>query len=91
MPLLLKNVNLYVPEPLSPGGVLVEGSKVVAVYKMGETTPDVEVMDLGGAWQMASLNPARQLGIDDHVGRIAPGYDADLTAMNGGGQVVYQA
>ena len=37
---------------------------------------------LGGAWQMASLNPARQLGIDDHVGRIAPSYDADLTAIN---------
>jgi len=43
---------------------------------------------LGGAWQMASLNPARQLGIDDHVGRIAPSYDADLTAMNDSGQVV---
>lgn len=43
---------------------------------------------LGGAWQMASLNPARQLGIDDRVGRMAPGYDADLTAINAGGQVV---
>jgi N-acetylglucosamine-6-phosphate deacetylase len=43
---------------------------------------------LGGAWQMASLNPARQLGIDDRVGRIAPGYNADLTAMNGSGQIV---
>ena len=49
MPLLLKNVHLYVPEPLSPGSVLIEGDKIVAVYKMGETTPDVEVMDLGGA------------------------------------------
>lgn len=55
---------------------------------------------LGGAWQMASLNPARQLGIDDRVERIAPGYDADLTAMNDarqilmtmvGGEIVYQA
>ncbi len=43
---------------------------------------------LGGAWQMASLNPARQLGIDDHVGRVASGYDADLTAMNRSGEVV---
>lgn len=43
---------------------------------------------LGGAWQMASLNPARQLGIDDHVGRVAPGYDADLVALNRNGQVV---
>jgi len=49
MPLLLKNVHLYVPEPLSPGSVLIEGGKIVAVYKIGETTPDVEVMDLGGA------------------------------------------
>ena len=43
---------------------------------------------LNGAWQMASLNPARLLGIDDHVGRIAPGYDADLTAIDANGRVV---
>lgn len=43
---------------------------------------------LSGAWQMASLNPARQLGIDDHVGKIATGYDADLTTMDAGGRVV---
>lgn len=49
MPLLLKNVSLYIPEPLSPGSVLIEGGEIVAVYKIGETTPDVKVMDLGGA------------------------------------------
>ena len=43
---------------------------------------------LSGAWQMASLNPARQLGIADHVGRLAVGYDADLTAINAAGEVV---
>ncbi len=43
---------------------------------------------LSGAWQMASLNPARQLGLDDHLGRIAPGYDADLMAMDARGQAV---
>jgi N-acetylglucosamine-6-phosphate deacetylase len=43
---------------------------------------------LGGAWQMASLNPARQLGLDPRLGRLAPGYDADLTAIDDGGQVV---
>lgn len=43
---------------------------------------------LSGAWQMASLNPARQLGVDDRVGRVAPGYDADLTAMDADGRVV---
>jgi N-acetylglucosamine-6-phosphate deacetylase len=43
---------------------------------------------LGGAWQMASLNPARQLGIAARVGRLAPGYAADLVAIGDGGQVV---
>ena len=43
---------------------------------------------LSGAWQMASLNPARQLGIDDRVGRLVPGYDADLTALDANGRVV---
>jgi hypothetical protein len=32
MPLPLKNVNLYVPEPLCPGDVLIEGDKIVAVH-----------------------------------------------------------
>jgi N-acetylglucosamine-6-phosphate deacetylase len=44
--------------------------------------------DLSAAWQMASLNPARQLGIADRVGRVAPGYRADLTAWDASGQVV---
>jgi N-acetylglucosamine-6-phosphate deacetylase len=43
---------------------------------------------LGGAWQMASLNPARLLGIAGHAGRLAPGYDADLTALDAAGRVV---
>jgi len=43
---------------------------------------------LGGAWQMASLNPARQVGMAGHVGRVAPGYDADLMAIDARGQVV---
>jgi N-acetylglucosamine-6-phosphate deacetylase len=43
---------------------------------------------LGSAWQMASLNPARQLGMAGHVGRVAPGYDADLMAIDARGQVV---
>jgi N-acetylglucosamine-6-phosphate deacetylase len=44
--------------------------------------------NLGAAWQMASLNPARQLGLGAHLGRIAPGYDADLTAIDASGRVV---
>ena len=54
-----------------------------AVVNAAQWTP----AGLHGAWQMASLNPARQLGIDDRVGRIAPGYDADLTALDADGEV----
>ena len=34
------------------------------------------------AARMASLNPARCIGIGDRKGRIAPGYDADLVVMD---------
>jgi N-acetylglucosamine-6-phosphate deacetylase len=43
---------------------------------------------LAAAWQMASLNPARQLGMDDRLGRLWPGYEADLVAIDARGQVV---
>ena len=48
---------------------------------------------LGEAWQMASLNAARQLGLNGRLGRgrhgrLAPGYDADLMAIDADGQVV---
>jgi N-acetylglucosamine-6-phosphate deacetylase len=55
--------------------------------------------DLAAAWQMASLNPARQLGMADRLGRLAEGYTADLVALDDdgkvlltviGGEVVYQ-
>ena len=32
--------------------------------------------------KMASLTPARVIGIDDHTGKIAAGYDADLLLFN---------
>jgi N-acetylglucosamine-6-phosphate deacetylase len=44
--------------------------------------------DLSAAWQMASLNPARQLGIADRVGQLVPGCRADLVALDADGQVV---
>jgi N-acetylglucosamine-6-phosphate deacetylase len=44
--------------------------------------------DLGAAWQMASLTPARQLGVADRLGRLAPGCLADLVALDGDGRVV---
>jgi N-acetylglucosamine-6-phosphate deacetylase len=53
---------------------------------------------------MASLNPARQLGLDAlqgsvRLGRLAPGYSADLAALDAegnvalavvGGEIVYR-
>jgi N-acetylglucosamine-6-phosphate deacetylase len=39
------------------------------------------------AIRMATLTPARIAGVDDRKGRIAPGVDADLVAMDGEGQI----
>ncbi len=36
----------------------------------------------GQALRMASANPARALGLDSELGRIAPGYRASLTLLN---------
>jgi N-acetylglucosamine-6-phosphate deacetylase len=30
---------------------------------------------------MATLTPARLLGVDDRIGRLAPGYQADLVHL----------
>jgi len=37
---------------------------------------------LSAALQMASLNPARVLGLAQRKGRLAPGYDADLVCLD---------
>jgi N-acetylglucosamine-6-phosphate deacetylase len=37
---------------------------------------------LSAALRFASLEPARFLGIDDRLGRLAPGYRADMVALN---------
>jgi N-acetylglucosamine-6-phosphate deacetylase len=34
------------------------------------------------AVQMASLNPARALGLEDQIGSLAVGHQADLTVLN---------
>lgn len=43
---------------------------------------------LEDAARMAAGNPARVLGIDQHQGSLQPGRYANLTALNGSGQVV---
>jgi N-acetylglucosamine-6-phosphate deacetylase len=39
-------------------------------------------LPLERALAMASLEPARAIGLDSHLGRIAPGYRADLVALD---------
>ncbi len=41
-------------------------------------------LDLADAAAMASTNPAAFLGLDKELGRIAPGYRANLTLLDGG-------
>ena len=45
-----------------------------AVHRLG--------LPLAEALRMASLYPARFLRLDDRIGRIAPGFDADLVALD---------
>jgi N-acetylglucosamine-6-phosphate deacetylase len=45
-------------------------------------------LDLGEASRMASRNPAEFLGLGDTMGRIAPGYRADLVAVDDDIQVL---
>lgn len=47
-----------------------------------EIAPDVPAIDL---WKMGTLNAARAIEWQDHIGSIAPGKSADLTAFAAGG------
>lgn len=44
----------------------------------------IDKVDIPVSWaiNMATLNPARYLGIDDHKGKIQSGYDADLVVLD---------
>lgn len=44
-------------------------------------------VDLAEACRMASLYPARALGLDHQIGQIAPGFQADLVALDEGIEV----
>ena len=37
---------------------------------------------LEDALTLVTLNPAREMGLLDHKGKLAPGYDADIVLLN---------
>jgi len=57
------------------------GSCLDMATALRNTVRDLGV-ELGEACRMASLYPARALGLDHEIGRIAPGFRADLVALN---------
>lgn len=62
------------------GSTLALDQAVFNMHKLGE----VELFD---AVQMASLSPARYLGLDNHIGSISPGKQADLAIVGSNGEV----
>jgi N-acetylglucosamine-6-phosphate deacetylase len=46
-------------------------------------------LDLADAVRMASANPARLLGLAHRKGTLAPGWDADVVALDGDANVVW--
>jgi N-acetylglucosamine-6-phosphate deacetylase len=80
------------------GGTLM-GSVAPLNYAIANVAASTQV-SLAEAIRMASLNPARVIGIDDRKGDISPGKDADLVVIDDdvrvhmtmvGGEIVYQA
>lgn len=68
-----KQVNL--PDGTLAGSAIFMDDAVRNMVRLG-------VCDLASAAQMASLTPAKVLGIDNYKGKIAPGFDADLVILN---------
>jgi N-acetylglucosamine-6-phosphate deacetylase len=71
---------------------LPDGTIAGSVATMADVFRNVvrwEIADVASAAVMASATPARALGLQNHKGRIAPGYDADFVALTDDLQVVY--
>lgn len=75
-------------------------SSTARMHELVRNMVRLAVCTLAEAVQMASLTPARLLGLDDHKGSLVPGNDADLVVLDRdldvrltmvGGQIVYQA
>lgn len=81
---------------------LANGTLAGSVLKLPQAIKNMTAFsrcDVADAVMMASLNPAKALGIDTHKGSIVIGKDADLVVMNADlqvkmtmreGQVIYQ-
>ncbi|KPJ50580.1 MAG: hypothetical protein AMJ38_01610 [Dehalococcoidia bacterium DG_22] len=74
------------------GGVatLADGTLAGSVSTMDRMVRNLVRLDLASlqeALRMASLNPAAALGLEGGKGRIAPGFDADLVALDEGLEV----
>lgn len=63
------------------GSVITMADAVRTVRSIGFSAPEIA--------RMASLNPARLLGIEGECGSIEPGKRADLVAVNDAGEVVF--
>ncbi len=72
--------------PLEDGRVLLgDGTIAGSAATMDQVVRNVVrwgCVDLAAAVRMASSTPAAVLGLERRKGRIAPGYDADLVALN---------
>lgn len=82
-----KNFNLYGTQIAVRDGVLEneEGRLAGSDLDMMEAvriTRDEVGMDFAETLRMASLYPAKYLGLDNVIGRIAVGYDADFALIN---------
>jgi len=66
---------------LLPDGTIAGGA--ATMDRIVRNIMDRRVTGLADAVRMASTVPARVLGLSERKGRIAPGYDADLAALDG--------
>ena len=59
-----------------------------SVHAVAERRAEALQVELATAIRMASLNPARAMGLDHDTGAINPGLRADLALLNSDGRVV---
>ena len=71
--------------------VLADGTLAGSILKMGQAVKNLlsyTNCPLEDAIEMAALNPAKQLQLDDRKGSIKVGKDADLVILNEENEVV---